>query len=105
MKRLITIEGKTAILNTETDTCIWKDRRGLDMWHTAGTDLYVHTTRGGRKIFYEYRWNFYQGVPNIILPVSENEAKNFLQRKYSEMTEEEQEEIEKIFPGIFTETA
>jgi 2,4-dienoyl-CoA reductase-like NADH-dependent reductase (Old Yellow Enzyme family) len=98
-------DGKRAVLDTNADSCLYADQRGLDPAHRQGTDIFMHLTKGGRKIFYKYVWSLYQNDVDYIEVISEEEARKILEEKSQWMTEEDIKVIQKVFPDFCEETA
>jgi len=106
MRAIVRLEdGTKAIPNTETDSCLYADRRGLDPAHRQGTDIFMHLTKGGRKIFYKYVWSLYENDVDYIEVISEEEARKILEEKSQWMTEEDIKLIQQVFPDFLEETA
>jgi len=104
MKAIFYLEnGTKAIFNTETDSCIFADRRGLE--HTRGIDLYMHITEKGQRIFYKLVWSLYVNDPNFIKVISEEEAQKILEQKFPQMTKEDIKVARQVFPDCCKETA
>lgn len=105
MKAIVYIEEKKAVLNTDTDICLYYAQRGLDPEHRNGTDIYLHVTQNGIKIYYKYEWSLYQNMPDSIEVITENEARKELEERVSRMSEETIERIKKYFSDFMVETA
>jgi hypothetical protein len=97
--------GTKAILDTDTDSCLYADRRGLDPAHREGTDIFMHLTKGGRKIFYKYVWSLYQNDVDYIEVISEEEARKILEEKSQWMSKEDEDIVKQVFPDFCEETA
>ncbi len=97
-------DGKRAVLDTKLDTCLYKapvNPPNTGTSYTRGTDLYLHNTKNGRKVFYEYHWSMWQGEESGINVISVEEAKEFLEIKagltgWGRVSEEELEEIKEL---------
>jgi len=105
MKAIVRVGEKRAVLNTDTDICLYYAQRGLEPEHRDGTDIYLHVTKNGMKIYYLYEWSLYQNVPNSIELITEKEAKEELEQRVLRMSEETIERIKKYFPDFMEETA
>ena len=106
MKKIVSLnDGKRAVLDTETDSCLYADRRGLDPAHRQGIDLYMHLTKGGQRIFYKYVWSLYENDVDYIEMISEKEARKMLEEKSQWMTEDDVTIIKQVFPDFLEETA
>jgi hypothetical protein len=106
MRKIARLEnGTKAILDTDTDSCLYADQRGLDPAHRQGIDLYMHLTKGGRRIFYKYVWSLYQNDVDYIEVISEEEARKILESKSQWMTKEDEEKVKQVFKDFFEETA
>ena len=106
MRAIVRLEnGTKAILNTETDSCLYADQRGLDPAHRQGTDIFMHLTKGGKRVFYKLVWSLYQNDTDYIEVISEEEARKILEKKVPWMTEEDIEAIKQVFHDFLEETA
>jgi len=105
MKAVFRINEKRAIVNTDTDICLYCAKRGLEPSHREGTDIYLHITVNGEKIYYLYNWSLYQNVEDYIELISEREAREKLEQHVPQMTEETIENIKKYISDFMTETA
>jgi len=106
MRKIVRLEnGKRAVLDTETDSCIYAEQRGLDPAHRQGIDLYMHLTKGGQRVFYKYVWSLYQNDVDYIEVISEEEARKILEEKSQWFTKEDEEVIKQVFSDFFEETA
>jgi hypothetical protein len=110
---LRTPEGKIVRVNTETDEKLYEAPRNppnTGTAYTRGTDLYRHVARSGKAYYYLLHWSMWQGEEPSLELISEEKAKNFLIDKagasgWAKLTEEEMKRAEKLFPGIFEESA
>ena len=105
MKAVFKIGEKKAIVNTDTDICLYHAPRGFEPEHRNGTDIYLHITKGGKKIYYLYEWSLYQNIPDDINFISEKEAIAELEQRLPWMTDEMVERIKKYIPSFMEETA
>ncbi len=105
MIKIVKIGEKRAVLNTDTDICLYYAQRGFEPEHRNGTDIYLHVTKNGTKIYYKYDWSLYQNIPDDIEVITESEAKEELEKRVSWMSKETIERIKKYFPDFMEETA
>jgi hypothetical protein len=105
MKSVVRIGEKRAILDTDKDICLYFAPRGLDPSDRNGSDIYLHITKGGIKIFYKYRWSLYQNIGDSIELLREKEAKEELEERVPRMSQETIERIKRFFPDFMEETA
>ena len=105
MKAVFRINEKKAIVNTDTDICLYYAQRGLDPSHRDGTDIYLHITKNGIRIYYKYEWSLYQNIPDSIEYITEKEAISELEQRLPFMSEETIEKIKKYIPSFLEETA
>jgi len=105
MKAVFKIGEKKAVLNTDTDICLYYAPRGLEPEHRNGTDIYLHITKNGLKIYYLYEWSLYQNIPDDIEIITEKEARAELEERVMWMSEETIERIKKYIPDFMEETA
>ena len=105
MRAVFKIDEKKAIVNTDTDICLYYAQRGLEPEHRNGTDIYLHITKNGIKIYYKYDWSLYQNIPDSIEPITEKEAIAELEQRVPFMSEETIERIKKYIPNFLEETA
>jgi len=105
MRSVFRFEDGTAILDTETDSCLYASRRGLDPAHRQGIDVYMHLTKGGKRVFYKYGWSLYENVEDYIQVISEEEAREFLESKLPLMSKEDIEVVRQVFQDFGVETA
>jgi len=105
MKAVFRINDKKAVVNTDTDICLYYAQRGLEPEHRNGTDIYLHITKNGIKIYYKYEWSLYQNIPDSIEYITEKEAISELEQRVPFMTEESIEKIKKYIPSFLEETA
>jgi len=105
MKAVFRINEKKAIVNTDTDICLYYAQRGLEPEHRNGTDIYLHITKNGIKIYYKYDWSLYQNIPDSIEYITEKEAIAELEQRVPFMSEETIEKIKKYIPSFLEETA
>ncbi len=104
-------DGKIAVLDSETDKVIYEaphNPPNTGTAYTSGTDLYLHVTKRGRKVFYLYHWSMWQGVEDRIEVISESEAKDFIIEKagltgWAALTEREIEKAKSIWGQDFLE--
>jgi len=109
-----TPDGKTVILDTSTDECLYRAARNPPNTGTAfttGRDLYRHVSKSGKAYYYIYGWSMWAGDSPYIELISDEEAKEFLLQKaasaspYVKLSEDEWKRAEELFPGIFDENA
>jgi len=105
MKAIFKINDKKAVLNTDMDICLYHAPRGFEPEHRNGTDIYLHITKNGLKIYYLYEWSMYQNIPDDIEIITEKEARAELEERVSRMSEETIERIKKYIPDFMEETA
>ena len=105
MKAVVRIEEKRAVLDTDTDICLYYAPRGLEPEHRNGTDIYLHITKNGYKIYYLYEWSLYQNIPDDIEILTEKEARAELEQRVTRMSKETIERIQKYIPDFLEETA
>jgi len=106
MRKIIRIgDGKRAVLDTNADSCLYADQRGLDPAHRQGIDVYMHLTKGGQRVFYKLVWSLYQNDTDYIEVISEEEARQILEEKSQWMSKEDVEVVKQVFPDFFEETA
>ena len=105
MKAVFRINDKKAVVNTDTDICLYYAQRGLEPEHRNGTDIYLHITKNGIKIYYKYEWSLYQNIPDSIEYITEKEAISELEQRVPFMTEESIEKIKKYIPSFLEETS
>ena len=105
MRVVFKIDEKKAIVNTDTDICLYYAQRGLEPEHRNGTDIYLHITKNGIKIYYKYDWSLYQNIPDSIEYITEKEAIAELEQRVPFMSEETIEKIKKYIPSFLEETA
>jgi len=105
MRAVFKIDEKKAIVNTDTDICLYYAQRGLEPEHRNGTDIYLHITKNGIKIYYKYDWSLYQNIPDSIEYITEKEAIAELEQRVPFMSEETIEKIKKYIPSFLEETA
>ena len=98
-------DEKRAVLDTNADSCLYADQRGLDPAHRQGIDLYMHLTKGGQRVFYKLVWSLYQNDMDYIEVISEEEARKLLESKSQWMTEDDIKVIQQVFPDFCEETA
>ena len=53
--------GKKAILDSNADEAVTSSNYICGREQTRGTDLMLHVTKGGAKIFYLFNWSQWQG--------------------------------------------
>jgi len=61
-----TEDGKLVKLNTYDDECLWSGRWQNEREQNRFDELYVHVTRGGKRIFYIAYVTYWQGESNEI---------------------------------------
>jgi hypothetical protein len=86
MQAVIDVDGKKAIVNTETDETILRVGDGVetDEWFdTRGTDLTVHVTNNGRTVYYLYHWTRLESETDTIEAVTKEQALNWLGENYN----------------------
>jgi len=105
MRKIVNLDGKKAILDTESDDCIYLAPRGLDPARRQGTDIFLHVTKGGKKIFYKYVWTLYEHDVDYIDVISEEEARKILEENSQWLTDEDITLLKQVFPDFFEETA
>jgi len=105
MKAVFRINEKKAIVNTDTDICLYYAQRGLEPEHRNGTDIYLHITKNGIRIYYLYEWSLYENIPDSIEYITEKEAIAELEQRVPFMSEETIERIKKYIPNFLEETA
>jgi len=98
-------DEKRAVLDTNADSCLYADQRGLDPAHRQGIDVYMHLTKGGQRVFYKLVWSLYQNDTDYIEVISEEEARQILEEKSQWMSKEDVEVVKQVFPDFFEETA
>ena len=105
MKAIVKIGEKRAVLNTESDICLYYAQRALDVSHRDGIDVYLHITKHGLKIFYNFEWSLYQNIADSIEVISQKKAREELEARVSRMSKNEIERVLNIFPDFLEETA
>jgi len=106
MRKIVRLGNeKRAVLDTETDSCLYAEQRGLDPAHRQGTDIYMHLTKGGQRIFYKYVWSLYQNDVDYIEVISEEEARKILEDKSQWMSEDDIKVVKQVFKDFLEETA
>ena len=105
MKAIVRVGEKRAVLDTEKDICLYYAQRGLEPEHRDGTDIYLHITKNGMKIYYKYEWSLYQNILSSIELITEKEASEELEQRVLRMSEKTIERIKKYFPDFMDETA
>jgi len=106
-------DGKTIVIDPRTDECIYEapmNPPNTGTRYTRGTDLYLHRTRSGRKVFYLKRWSMWQGEETSYELISEEEAKNFFLERlgmsgWMHPSEEEIQRALELWPDLMEETA
>jgi len=98
-------DEKRAVLDTNADSCLYADHRGLDPAHRQGIDVYMHLTKGGQRVFYKLVWSLYQNDTDYLEVISEEEARQILEEKSQWMSKEDIEVVKQVFPDFFEETA
>ena len=82
MKHILTTpEGGRAVVDLQEDIVLYSAPRNppnTGLAYTRGTDLYMHSSRAGRKYFYVHRWSMWQGEQPSFELISEDAAKNFI---------------------------
>jgi hypothetical protein len=73
MKAVIDLDGKKAIVNTETDETILE---------VGGTDLMAHVSMNRRTVFYLYHWSRMQGERNRIKALTKKQALDWLTKNF-----------------------
>jgi len=78
--------------------------------YTRGTDLKLHVTQKGTRVFYLQRWSMWQGESGSIELISEDQAKKFFTKKLSATgwdypSEFEIQEGLKLWPDLMNEEA
>ena len=105
MKAIVKVGEKRAVLDTNTDICLYYAQRGLDPSHRDGVDIYLHITKNGLKVFYNFEWSLYQNIPDSIELITEKKAREELEARISRMSKNEIERVLNIFPDFLEETA
>jgi len=105
MIEIVKMGEKRAVLNTDTDICLYYAPRGFEPEHRDGTDIYLHITKNGKRVYYKFEWSLYQNIPDSIEVITEKEAREELESRVSRMSEETIQRIKKYFPDFMEETA
>jgi len=109
---LKTPDGKKVVLNRNTDECLYKAPKNINIGidTTRGKDLYRHVSRKGNVYYYFYHWSMWQGETCDYQLIGEEEAREFLLKLASKpcpigLDEDEKKRAEELFPNIFEEDA
>ena len=115
MKHVLnTDEGKTVVLDPDSDDRIYKAPRNppnTGIKFTRGVDIYVHISRKGRRFFYTYSWSMWQAETDDICLITEQAAKKKYQEKLGSADywvhpdESYTNDALKIWPNLLEETA
>lgn len=113
MRHVFKTDKGTVVLDPETDKRIYNapcNPPNTGTTYTRGTDLYLHITRKGNKVFYLIHWSLWQGEGDSIELISEEQAKEFFREKteasgWARPDEDEIAYAEKLWPDLFEETA
>lgn len=74
-----TKDGKRIVLNPSNDQTLWGTPRHNGQGNNwNGTDLMLHITTGGLKVFYLYHWTCWQGQRDLCDVTNESGVKEFI---------------------------
>jgi len=74
-----TKDGKRIVLNPSKDQTLWETPRNNGQGNNwNGTDLMLHITQGGLKVYYLYHWTCWQGHNNLCDITNESGVKEFI---------------------------
>lgn len=83
MTKIIRLEdGTKYIANLKKDPRLYRSPQNppnTGSRYTEGTDLYAHLTQNHGYQFYKYEWSMYQGSEDKVIPVTRDEAIQFLE--------------------------
>lgn len=77
-----TEDGARYVVDIQKDTALYKapeNPPNTGSRYTSGIDLYVHETAHHGPQFYKYHWSMWQGSEDYYVPVSKEEATQFLE--------------------------
>lgn len=82
MQRVVELEGRDIVLDTENDTGIFHSPRPVsegDRRYERGRDLFIKNREGKSDIYYIYRWSEIPDETEKITVVTRNIAERFLE--------------------------
>ena len=91
-----TEDGKIAILNTNTDKCLYSGRWIAGREQSRFSELYYHKTKNGRIIFYIAYRTYWQGETDSIEVLADDEVEDWLVEHYSRLYAEEIAEFKEL---------
>ena len=87
-------EGKTVILSTRLDECLYSGHWVAGQENNRFNELYVHIRKDGTLVFYEVYVTFWQGELNTITVIADVRA--WLLDHYGELAQSEISRFEEL---------